>query len=406
MNPGKNIRKRAILLIILFGVLSLFADTIYEGARGVNGPYLAELGANATIVGLIAGTGEFIGYALRVISGYFSDRTKSYWLFTFIGYGMLLSVPLLALTGIWQVAAIFMVMERLGKALRSPSKDTILSMVSDSVGRGYGFGLHEAMDQLGAFIGPMLFTALFAYYAGNHLQSLAIYQKGYAILIIPFILVVASLVAARILVPHPEAFEKHDDTAEGKHDRFTKIFWLYTAFTFFTTAGFAVFTLIAYHLKVHSIVAESYIPVFYAGAMIIDGIAAVIVGWLYDRTGLRILVLLPILTAPVAFFVFSSKVALIIAGVALWGIVMGMHETIMKAAIADLTHINKRGMGYGIFNAAYGVSLLIGGTLMGYMYDGGHITQIAVFSIVMEIAAMLLFFSFFRREIINGEAGA
>src|SRR5512137_2072013 len=156
-----NQRKTAFQLIILFGLVSLFGDIIYEGARSVNGPYLKTMGTSAAIVGIIGGIGEFLGYAIRLVSGYFADRTRAYWLFTFVGYGLLISVPLLSLAGIWQVAAIFIVAERLGKALRSPAKDTILSQAAKQVGTGWGFGLNEAMDQIGAIAGPLLFTFIF-----------------------------------------------------------------------------------------------------------------------------------------------------------------------------------------------------------------------------------------------------
>ena len=154
-------RKRAFNLIILFGLVSLFGDIAYEGARSVNGPYLKLFAVNAATLGLIAGVGEFLGYALRLVSGYLSDKTKSYWFLTFLGYGLLVSVPLLSLAGIWQIAALFIILERIGKAIRSPARDTILSQASSQIGTGFGFGLHEAMDQIGAVSGPLIFTVLF-----------------------------------------------------------------------------------------------------------------------------------------------------------------------------------------------------------------------------------------------------
>lgn len=392
--PGKddNLRKRSFMLIILFGVISLFSDTIYEGARSVNGPYLALLGANAAIVGFVAGAGELMGYGIRVFTGYLSDKTRWYWLFTFIGYSMLLSVPAMALTGIWQFAAFFIVMERLGKAFRSPSKDTILSMVSSRVGRGLGFGLHEAMDQIGAFIGPMIFSALFAYYSAGGTASASDYRRGYMLLLIPFVLMLLSLVTARIAVPEPEKYELSSGDSAPVSEKFPPVFWAYTAFSFFATAGFAVFTLIAYHIKFHSLMNDAYIPAIYAGAMLVDGIAAVIIGKIYDSKGLGLLIFMPLLTLPVVFLSFSMSVKLIIAGAVLWGMVMGMHETIMKAAIADLTHVSKRGMGYGIFNAVYGAALFAGGTAMGVLYTKGGYVGIGCFSIIMELAAVAIYF--------------
>ncbi|MGH6852422.1 MAG: MFS transporter, partial [Methylocella sp.] len=144
-------RHSAIRFIVLLGVVSLFADMTYEGARSVTGPYLGVLGASAAIVGVVAGFGEFLGYALRLVSGYLSDRTGGYWLITIIGYGVnLLAVPLLALTGRWELAVLLIVGERAGKAIRTPARDAMLSHAGSQTGLGWSFGLHGALDQTGA----------------------------------------------------------------------------------------------------------------------------------------------------------------------------------------------------------------------------------------------------------------
>ena len=399
MNSDSRMKRRAFLLIILFGIISLFADMIYEGARSVNGPYLALLGANAAIVGFVAGAGELAGYGIRVLSGYFSDRTGWYWFFTFTGYGMLLAVPAMALTGIWQFAAFFIVLERLGKAMRSPSKDTILSMVSSRVGRGLGFGLHEAMDQIGAFLGPMVFAAVFTYYSANGTAAASDYRRGYMLLIIPFALMFLSLVIARFAVPEPEKYELTPADHSVIPEKFPPVFRAYALFSFFATCGFAVFTLIAFHLKYNSIVADAYIPVIYACAMLVDGAAAVIIGRVYDSRGMKLLLLMPVVTLPVALLTFSINIYAVLAGAALWGIVMAMHETIMKAAIADLTHISKRGLGYGIFNAVYGAALFAGGTIMGWLYSNSGYAAIVIFAASMELIAIVIYFRVLRGHI-------
>jgi len=199
-----NNRKAAISLIVLFGLVSLFGDIVYEGARSVNGPYLKTLGVSAAVVGFIAGLGEFVGYAIRLASGYFADKTKAYWLFTFVGYGMLVTVPLLSLTGVWQVAALFIVLERLGKALRAPARDTIVSQASKQVGTGFGFAISEVMDQIGALTGPLILAALFMF-AGNSGDEIAKYQKGYSLFWIPFVLVMVCVVFAYLRVPIPRS---------------------------------------------------------------------------------------------------------------------------------------------------------------------------------------------------------
>ncbi|MCX6702447.1 MAG: MFS transporter, partial [Candidatus Wolfebacteria bacterium] len=243
-----NIQKKAAFkLILLFGLVSLFGDMVYEGARSVNGPYLKTLGANAAIVGLVAGLAEFLGYAVRLLAGYFADKTKAYWMFTFLGYGLLISVPLLALTGIWQVAVIFIIIERLGKALRSPAKDTLLSQATKQVGTGFGFAIAEVLDQIGAISGPLIFSILFII-IGKGDRSLTDYQHGYALLWIPLVLVMLCIFFAHRAVPHPEALEVSVNKSL-ESDKLSKIFWIYTVFTFVTTLGFANFALIGFHFK-------------------------------------------------------------------------------------------------------------------------------------------------------------
>jgi MFS family permease len=376
-----DIKKRAYQFIILFGVISLLGDIIYEGARSVNAQYLKELGANALWVGIVAGLGEFIGYAIRLVSGYLSDRTKAYWLFTIIGYGLLISVPLLALTGLWQVAALLMIAERLGKALRSPAKDTILSQVTSQVGRGLGFGLHEAMDQIGAIAGPLMFTAIFAYVVD--------YNLGYTIMWIPFVLLVGVLVVAKILVPHPERFEAKA-VQNDVPDALTPTFWLYTAFSAFAIIGFASFPVIAYHLKSQNIVADMTIPLLYAVAMGVDAVFAIVIGKLYDTKGMKVLLIIPVVSAIVPVLAFAYNWIAVTIGIILWGLVMAIHETIMRAAIADLTSLKKRGTGYGIFNTAYGLCMFVSASIMGWLYEI-NIAYIIAFAVVTEVIALVLF---------------
>ncbi len=381
-----DVKKRAYQFIILFGFISLLGDIIYEGARSVNAQYLKELGANALWVGVVAGLGEFIGYAIRLVSGYLSDKTKAYWIFSIIGYGLLITVPLLALTGLWQVAAILMIGERLGKALRSPAKDTMLSQVTTQVGRGMGFGLHEAMDQIGAIAGPLMFTAIFAYVVD--------YNLGYTVMWIPFALLMVLLIITRILIPHPEKFEERA-AAKNLPDILTGTFWLYTAFSAFAIVGFAAFPIIAYHLKTHAIVSDAGIPLLYAAAMGVDAVFAIIIGRLYDKKGLSVLFIIPVLSAIVPVLAFAFNWIAVTIGIILWGLVMAIHETIMRAAIADLTSLKKRGTGYGIFNTAYGLCMFIGASLMGWLYEI-NINYIIAFAIVSELIALVVFMKIMR----------
>lgn len=372
----------ALRFIVLMGVVSLFGDIVYEGARGVTGPYLALLGASASVVGLVGGLGEFIGYALRLFSGFMADRTKAYWLFTFIGYGLLVSIPLLSFAQSWQIAVLLILLERAGKAFRSPARDTILSYATKEVGRGFGFGLHEALDQIGAIVGPLIFSAIL--FAGGN------YRSGFSVLWIPAMMVPVVLCIARNRLPHPEKLEIAHESGSKDNTLFSKTFVLYSLFTFFAVAGFANFPLIAYHLKMKTIVGDAQIPALFALAMGVDALTALIIGKTYDRMGLKILIIVPLLSFFIPLLAFSDMLVGVIIGTILWGIVLGIHETIMRAAVADLTDINRRGSAYGIFNTLYGLSWLLGGTLMGMLYEQSVYT-LMLLAALFEVVSIPLF---------------
>ncbi|MEM4245328.1 MAG: MFS transporter [Candidatus Nanoarchaeia archaeon] len=401
---GEN-KKNAILLILLFGVISLLGDIIYEGARSVNGPYLNTLGANAAIVGLVVGIGELLGYAIRLFSGYFSDKARAHWFFTIFGYSLLMAVPLMALSNFWQFAAVFIVLERIGKGLRSPARDTLVSHATKQVGTGLGFGISEFMDQIGATIGPLLFTFFFMY-LGTAQKTVADYQRGYSLLWLPFIMLMMVLFFTFFKFKTPRKLEETINKKESS--KISKTFWVYSLFTFVTTVGFINFAIVGYHLKVNGVVSDAQIPLFYAIAMVVDAIFGIIVGRMYDKlkirhknehAGLLILLFIPILTALILPLIFSYNTALILVAVFFWGVVMGSHETIMKAAIADLTSITKRGTGYGIFNVVYGLALFVGSVFAGYLYDIS--ISLMIFGLIsVEVLSIIIFFVL-KKEIKN-----
>lgn len=388
---GKNKKQQAIRFILLFGLVSALGDITYEGARSIYGPYLGHLGASAAAVGLVTGIGEFIGYGLRLVSGYFIDRTKLYWPVTILGYGMLVSVPLLAYAGDWQLAVVFIMLERIGKAIRSPAKDALLSHATKQVGTGYGFGLHEALDQIGAFIGPLLFTAGLALHGG--------YTLGFLMMWVPALLTLAVVVFTRLKYPDPSSLEDAAPVASQAQAAsgpppLSRTFWLYSLFAFFAVLGFASFQLISYHLQVKGVVTETLIPTLYAVAMGVDAVVAIIVGKWYDKKGMGVLLAIPVLSLPIPLLGFSDSAVLAIAAVVLWGAVMGIHETIMRAAIADLTSMGSRGKAYGIFNTLYGVAWFLGSTAVGYLYDF-NLVYVFGFVAAAQVVALVCF-GFFR----------
>jgi MFS family permease len=380
--PKELSKGTALRFVILLGIVSLFADATYEGARSIAGAYLAVLGASAAIVGIVSGFGELVGYGLRSLFGYISDRTGKYWTMTILGYALnLLAVPLLALAGRWEIAAFLMIAERMGKAVRTPARDAMLSHATARMGRGWGFGLHEAMDQIGAMLGPSV-VALVLYLKGG-------YKAAFGLLLIPALLALAILAAARFLYPRPRDFEESQEK-QGKKG-FPRIFWIYLAAVALLAAGFADFPLIAFHFHRVSVVSDEWVPVFYAIAMGVDALAALVFGRLFDRKGIPVMAFAAIISAFFAPLVFLGGFFFALLGMVLWGVGMGAQESIMRAAIADMIPASKRGSAYGLFNTGFGIFWFLGSALMGILYDLSLLSMIA-FSVAAQFISVPLFF--------------
>ncbi len=371
----------ATSFVVLLGILSLLSDMTYEGARSITGPFLAALGASGTILGLVAGAGELLGYGLRVISGYVSDKTGRYWTITFVGYFLnLLAVPALAFAGRWQVAAALMLIERTGKAIRNPARDAMLSHATSRLGHGWGFALHEAMDQIGAVSGPLLVALV--------VSSQREYRPAFLVLLIPAIMAVTVLTAARIVYPRPRDFEQASPAQTGPKPM-SRQFWLYIAAVGLVAAGYADFPLIAFHLRKTTDIKDSLIPLMYALAMGVDAIAALFFGWLFDRIkigSLAIAIMLSSLFAPLSFL---GDLNLAFFGVALWGIGMGAQESILRAVIAGMVPPDRRGTAFGFFNGGYGLAWFAGSALMGLLYDLS-IPALVAFSVGAQILAVVV----------------
>lgn len=374
-------RTTALRFIILLGIVSLFGDVTYEGARSIIGPYLLTLGASGAIVGTVVGFGDLLGYGMRLFSGYVSDQTQKYWLITFVGYIInLLAVPLLALAGNWQVAALLIILERFGKAIRVPARDTMLSFATKHTGRGWGFGLHESLDQVGAIIGPLLITGLL--YMG------ASYKYAFALLLIPALASLATLTCARITYPNPKAMEKvtHRLRARG----FSKAFWIYLVGVGFVALGFTNYALISYHFQKAATIPTVWIPFFYAIAMAIDGLTALLIGRIFDIKGLAVLPVIILFTALFVPLVFIGGFYAALAGTLLWGISMGTQETLMRAAIPAMASAQLRGSAYGLFNLGFGLCGFVGSALMGFLYDFS-IPTLIFFSLATQLLSIPFF---------------
>ncbi|HEX3762223.1 MAG TPA: MFS transporter [Kofleriaceae bacterium] len=368
-------RARARHFVILLGWVSLCADLCYEGMRSAVPGYLVLLGASATAVGVVSGTGEAIGYGLRYVSGALADRTQRYWALTIAGYATnLVAVPLLALTGSWPGVALLVGLERLGKAVRSPAKSTLTSFAAADLGAGKAFAINEAMDQIGGLAGPLVVAGILAWRGGTR----AGYGWAFALLAIPAVATLAVLMRARRLYPDPRALDTTGPGEPGAPAALGPRYWLYLVGVALVAIGLADWSLLAYHLRAVHVLTDRWLPVAYAAAMAVDGLVALAAGRLFDRDRARgrtgagvvaLFVLVGAAYAPLTLAASEQTPYLAIAGIALWSIARSATESIGKALIAAIVPRDQRGRAYGLYYLVWGVAWLAGSVALGALYD-------------------------------------
>jgi predicted MFS family arabinose efflux permease len=375
--------RSALHFVLIIGIANFFADFTYEGARGIVGPFLGSLGASAAIVGFVAGLGELMGYGLRSISGYFADKSHRHWAFAFVGYAVnMLAVPALALPGRWPLAAGMVVAERVGRGIRKPTVEAMLSYAGKSIGAGWVFGLNEALDQLGATIGPLL-MALVLYLNGG-------YRTGFAVLLIPALICLAILVAARLLPPRPHALEEGAGHTLATTN-LTRPYWIYLAAGALIAAGFADFALIGFHFHKANTVSANLIPVFYAVAMASSAIASIPLGRIFDRFGPNISLFAFLISAAAAPLVFLGPSHFALIGMIFWGIGMSAQGSLFQAMLTGVIPPAKRSTAFGLFDTGYGIAWFLGSATMGLLYEKS-ILAVALFSVVLQFAALPILF--------------
>ncbi|MGZ5029307.1 MAG: MFS transporter [Methylobacter sp.] len=358
--PPPKFLNSGLYFVLCFGAINLFADMTYEGARSVTGPFLATLGASGFIVGTVTGFGEFLGYALRFVSGRWADRSRLYWPITLVGYLIqMAAVPALALAGHWSVAAGLILLERVGRAIRNPPRDVMLAQAGERIGRGWAFGVNEALDQLGALVGPLAIAVVLAW-QGN-------YPLAFGLLAIPALITLLLVLSARLSFPNAGCIEHKVKAAAGRH--YSPAFWWYLTGAELVGFGFADYSLIAYHFSQGQAVSATWVPIFYALAMGAGGLGSLVFGGLFDRYGLILLVPVTILVAAYAPLAFMGDFAWALMGVLMWGIGLGAHESVMQAAVAQMVPKERLGSAYGLFGAAFGVAWFAGSAALGGLYD-------------------------------------
>ena len=402
MNKSKKRISQAMIFIILFGIVSLFSDMTHEGASSIRGAYMSLLGASAGAIGFVSGLGELIGYSMRYVFGKLTDKTKRYWLMTIAGYVLdVLAVPALALVGEhgWIAACGLLIIQRMGKAIKKPAKDTIMSFAASQEGLGKSFGIQEVLDQIGAFLGPVLLYIVMLFKTEG--STFEIYSRCFAVLAVPGAITILLLLITKYKFPNPENFEPEEK-------RFTpfkvkKEFIFYIAGISLFAFGFIDYSIIIMHVsktytnisaqltETSSLVNSGTLPLLYAGAMLVDAVAALVFGLIYDKKGVKALAWSTVISAPFAILVFGTKsTSALLLGIALWGVGMGAQESILKAAVTKMVPKSSRATGYGVFECSFGVFWFLGSWLLGVLYDISIPAMIAV-SVVSQLAASPLY---------------
>ena len=379
-----SLASSAFRFVLTMGVVNLFADATYEGGASINGQFLGTLGASAAAISITAGLGEFLGYSLRSVAGYFADKTGRHWPITFIGYSInLLAVPAMALAPSWQAAAAFILAERIGRAIRKPTVEAMLSYSTGKHGKGWVYAVNTAMDETGGALGPLL-MALVLFSGGG-----AVYRTGYSWLLISSVLALASLTVARVVFPVPSRLEEGGvETAHAQG--FTRTYWLYMIAGTLFAAGLMSFELISYHFASSGTVTEHWIPLFLTLSTGMGVIASLIIGRLYDKIGIWVVLAAVFVTALFSPFVFLGTFPVALAGMLLWGIGYATQDTLLKALIASVLPAGRRNLAFGLFYLGYGGGWLAGSVTTGLLYEHSR-TALIVFSMTVVLASIPFF---------------
>lgn len=380
-------RRKLLAAFVALGFVSLFADTTYEGARSVAGAYLNFLAAPAIAAGILA-LGELLSYLMRLVGGVMAQRAssgRSYWALVYAGYATNLAIPFVAFAAGWPAALALFFVERLGKGLRAPARDVILAEVSEGIGRGKGFGIHELMDQIGAVAGPAIVGASIAFQG----EAGAGYRFSFMVLSAPALLALLALAYAHSRYPQPQAVSVRREKGMG---RLGKVFWIYLAGSSAMRAGLLYWGFIAYYLEdlaSAGVLASAEIPGLYLIAMAVDAAIAFPIGVIYDRYGFSSILLAPLASIPIPLLLFALNVRpSVYLAAALLGLAMGAGETVMRAAVADLASAETRALAYGVYSSSFGASLFAGSMASALLYQAGNVEAIMALSVALEAVAL------------------
>jgi len=371
-------QKASYQCIFLLGLVSLLADATYDGLKSITGQYLGILGASGAVVGAVAGLGECSGHLFR-ISYKASTRKKTSSFFTLLGYSInALVAPLLALSSTWPVAAVLFVFQRFGKAVRRPPRDALLSHLAEKTGPGFGFGTHEALNRIGAVLGPAIVTLI--------LLTQDSYALAFVLLSIPAIASLPALMLTRkhlpkrnLLTPKPRP-----------KPPLSRPYWRIVAALSLIAGGTIHFSILSYHVQKTALFDPRFVPLLFSLAMATEGLAAIGIGHLYDR--FRAKALIPALTLSLLSppLIFLGSPLILVIGSMLWSVTMAILESLSRALITDFAPPCQRGKAFGMFHCCFALCWLIGSVLTGWLYDRSIPLMIGVAILIQASAIPVL----------------
>jgi predicted MFS family arabinose efflux permease len=384
-HPVQNLR--AFKLVLLMGTISLFIDMAGDGYYSVVGPYLGTLGASAAMIAVIVGIAGLVAYTPRLASGWYCDHTGHYWDIMIVGLVInFIAVPILALAGHWELAFGVIIFDRMGRALRSPARDAIISHAAKGMGgAGRAFGLHEAMSDIGSMAGPIIVAVM--------LQANYGYSLAMGVLIVPAFLAIVVVFLTVHWYPKPIELEETclpERTEKPVKARLPRLFWVYMLAVGLIAAAFIDFPLISFHMSNVDHLQTFWIPVLFAVGMGLDALSAIIIGHFFDRIGITVTAVVFAVSAFFVPLVFGTDPLFMIIGIALWGVGQGAIGSILRAAVSQLVPQNRRGLGYGIFSTAFGISWFLGSAATGVLYVIS-IPLMIIVSVIVQFVAVIIF---------------
>lgn len=380
MNANTGGAKLALRFVTLIGIVSLFADMTYEGGRSAVGAFLQHLGASGAVVGIVAGGGELVGYAIRSVSGAIADRTGRYWIDVWVGYAInMLCVPALALVGSWPAAAGLVIGERLGRGIRKPVVSAVIAVAGNELGRGRAFALNELLDQIGATVGPLI-VAYAIWRSGS-------FSVGFGVLIVPALLTLTFLTLATAA---GQKITPANRDASGPILRDAPAFWRYAIGGALVAAGYVDFALIAFRFQRDHVVGAAAISLIFAGAMAVAAITAPVLGRLFDRRGNIAIGASLVLTAIATAMAFLGQGGIAEAGAVLWGVGTVVQDSLLLALVSTVISQRRGATSFGLYDLIFGIAWFAGSAAAGALLDVS-VVGVVVFSVVLQLLAVPFF---------------